>query len=336
VAATSAETIEVTLKDVDLAIAPVHLEPSSVCDRRAWAESLTSLGATSGGMGLAPGDDDLVALAADYPGWIIASIDARCVHESGGTEAQEIAYAAAGLAHVIRRFIADGRDAASAIAQSEIVLAVDADIHLSISKLRAARIVLANVGKAFGVSDDLQLRAVTSQRMMTRTDPWTNLVRLSAAGFAGAVGAADAMTVLPATQALGRPDRLARRVARNMHILLQEESHAGLVANAAAGSYLHETLTAELAKAAWSCFQAIETEGGFDALESRFTGDVSKARDQLLETYRSGERALIGVSRFAAPDLREMRFHDGDAPPPSDPRFPPIRLEEAVETGDAA
>lgn len=334
----SADDLDTALADVDLSIAPVHIEPASVGDRAELAKKLTDLGADTGGLGLAPDHPDAVPLANDYPGWTVTSVDARCVHESGGSEVQEIAYAAAGLAEIIGQFVEQGESAAAAAGQCEVLLAVDADIHLSICKLRAARVVLGQIAKAYDVDAAVRLRAITSARMMTRKDPWTNLIRLSAAGFAGAVGGADVMTVLPATLALGRPDRLARRVARNLHILLQEESHTGVVNDAAAGSYLHETLTAELARNAWNTFQQIEADGGFSAMSpgSGFVSGVAAAGRELLDSYAKGARALIGVSRYAAPDLRDMRFAPGEAAPQSDARFKPVRLEDACETGGAA
>ncbi len=334
----SADDLDAALDGVDISIAPVFLEPSSLADHGMLAKRLGERRAKTGGLGLPPDHPDIVPLAGDYPDWRIASVDARCVHDSGGTEAQEIAYAAAGLAEIIAQFIDQGGSAEAALAHCEIAIAVDADIHLSICKLRAARLVLGQIAKAYETDAPVRLRAVTSGRMMTRQDPWTNLIRLSAAGFAGAVGGADIMTVLPATHALGRPDRRARRVARNLHILMQEESHLGLVRDAASGAYLHETLTAELATKAWAIFQQIEADGGFSALSSDagFVADVGKAREQLAERYSQQDPAIIGVSRHAAPDLREMRYEPGEVAPASDMRFPAMRLENVAGAGGGA
>ena len=58
----------------------------------------------------------------------------------------------------------------------------------------------------------------------------------SIAAFAAGVGGADAITVLPFTAALGLPDPFARRIARNIQLLLLEESNIWRVGDPAAGS----------------------------------------------------------------------------------------------------
>ena len=79
--------------------------------------------------------------------------------------------------------------------------------------------------------------------MMTRRDPWVNMLRTTVACFAAAVGGADAITVLPFDAALGLPDDLARRIARNTQSILHDESSLGRVLDAAGGSWYVETLT---------------------------------------------------------------------------------------------
>ncbi|MEE2527223.1 methylmalonyl-CoA mutase family protein [Hyphobacterium sp. HN65] len=335
---TTGDDLSAALEGVDLSIAPVHIEPGGAFNAAEIGRALISLGAKSGGLGLRADHSDLASLASEFDGFMIASIDARTVHEAGGSEAQEIAYAASGFNEALGRLLESGMDAARAASQIETVMAVDADIHLSIAKLRAARLVLANILQAYDISKLVMIRAVTSGRMMTRQDPWTNIIRISAAAFAGAVGGADTMSIHPATHALGRPDRLARRTARNLHILLQEESHAGVVADPAAGSFLHDKLSEQLARQAWDIFQTTERHGGFSVLGDAegFGGDVSSASGKLAARYRDKQSVLIGVSRHAAPDLREMKFLNGDTPPYGDDRFTPIRLEDFSNPGESA
>src|SRR6185312_1781476 len=105
--------------------------------------------------------------------------------------------------------------------------------------------------------------------MMTRRDPYVNMLRATIAVFAAGLGGADAVTVLPFTASLGLPDRFARRIARNTQLILIEESHLAAVADPAAGCGAIEHLTQELCRTAWSQFQEIERAGGAAAaLES--------------------------------------------------------------------
>ena len=75
----------------------------------------------------------------------------------------------------------------------------------------------------------LRLHVRTAARMMTRRDPWVNLLRVTAATFAAGVGGADGVTALPFDVQLGFPNELGRRMARNTQLLLIEESHVGRV-----------------------------------------------------------------------------------------------------------
>jgi methylmalonyl-CoA mutase len=72
--------------------------------------------------------------------------------------------------------------------------------------------------------------------MMTKRDPWVNMLRTTIAAFSAGIGGADALAVLPFTSAIGLPDRFARRVARNAELLLLEESNVAKVADPTAGS----------------------------------------------------------------------------------------------------
>ncbi|WP_421791248.1 methylmalonyl-CoA mutase family protein [Hyphobacterium sp.] len=322
------------LADIHLDIAPIHLEPGHNFDAAGFAKMLSDKGAKSAGLGIDARHADLAELAKDYAAFTIASVDARCVHEAGGTEAQELAYAASGFACGLGRMVESGINPEQAVQQVEIVFSADADIHLSISKLRAARQVIASIAAAYDADVMPEIRVVSSARMLTRQDPWTNMIRLTSAAFAAAAGGADTITILPPTQWLGRPDGLARRFSRNLHILLQEESRLGQVSDPAAGSYLHEQLSHSLAEAAWSIFQEQEDNGQFESIgRSHFSAAVASSAQALMAKYKSGDATLFGVNRHASADLREMRYEPGAPPPSSDADFGPIRLEDAALDG---
>ena len=88
----------------------------------------------------------------------------------------------------------------------------------------------------------------TARRMLTRRDPWVNLLRVTAATFAagvGGVGRSDGRT--SSTPCSEQPGELGRRMARNTQLLLQEESNIGRVLDPAGGSAYVESLTDEVA-----------------------------------------------------------------------------------------
>ena len=106
--------------------------------------------------------------------------------------------------------------------------------------------------------------AVTSRPMMSKYDPWVNMLRTTVAAFAATVGGADAVTVQPFDRPLGRPDAFGRRIARNQMALLLDESHVGTVTDPAGGAWAVERLTHDLAVAGWEFLQALEGGASLD------------------------------------------------------------------------
>src|SRR5947209_8650725 len=101
-------------------------------------------------------------------------------------------------------------------------MAADADEFLTIAKLRTLRRLWWRIEQACGLpAKPLHLHVETAWRMMTRHDPWANLLRTTLATFSAGLAGADAISVLPFTQALGLPDAAARRLARNTQLILQ-------------------------------------------------------------------------------------------------------------------
>jgi methylmalonyl-CoA mutase len=229
--------------------------------------------------------------------------DGRPYHEAGGSESQELAAMLATLVAYLRACEAAGLRPRAALGQIALALAADADLFLTIAKFRAARRLVARVADACGAgsaAESIKLTASTSERMMARRDPWVNLLRTTIACAGAAFGGAEAITVLPFTWALGKPDAFARRIARNTQLVLQEESSAARVTDPAHGSWYVERLTDDLARAAWAALQEIEGKGGMAAaLESGFVQDkVAQVAEARAGDIAHGRVELIGVSAF--------------------------------------
>ncbi|HUZ33854.1 MAG TPA: methylmalonyl-CoA mutase family protein [Xanthobacteraceae bacterium] len=246
--------------------------------------------------------------------------DGRAVHDAGGSEAQELAFALAAAVAYLRALEAGGMTLDTARDAIYFRLTADAEQFPTIAKFRALRKLWAHVERSCGLSPKpVLVAAETAWRMMTRRDPQVNILRTAIAVFAAALGGADTITVLPFTAASGLPDRFARRVARNTQLLLAEEAHVGKVADPAAGSGAMESLTDELCEAAWALFREIEAAGGpAAALE---TGLIQKkiagVRAKREAAIASRQDALTGVSIF--PNLQEAEARIDAAFPPAKP-----------------
>ncbi|MYW12466.1 methylmalonyl-CoA mutase, partial [Streptomyces sp. SID2563] len=155
--------------------------------------------------------------AEEYPGLRAVVVDALPYHEAGSSAAEELgASLATGVAY-LRALTEAGLDVEAACGQLEFRYAATADQFLTIAKLRAARRLWARVAEVCGApgAGAQRQHAVTSPVMMTRRDPWVNMLRTTLASLGAGVGGADAVTVLPFDHALGLPDAFARRIARN-------------------------------------------------------------------------------------------------------------------------
>lgn len=232
--------------------------------------------------------------------------DGRPYHEAGAGEAAELGAVLATAITYLRALEGAGHGLAAARDRIAVLLAADADEFVTVAKFRAMRRLWARVEAACGLDPKpLRLHAETAWRMMTRRDPFTNILRTGMAAAAAGMGGADAVGVLPYTQALGLPDAFARRVGRNSQIVLIEEAHLARVADPAAGSGGFEALTAQLAEAAWAAFQAIEAEGGIvaslggGALQRR----IATTREAQEKAVATRARPLTGASEF--PNLSE-------------------------------
>ncbi|MHA4773837.1 methylmalonyl-CoA mutase family protein [Streptomyces sp. MSC1_001] len=268
-----------------------------------------------------------------YPGVRALTVDALPYHEAGGSAAQELGCSLATGVAYLRGLTGAGLNVAEACAQLEFRYAATADQFLTIAKLRAARRLWARVAEVCGAREAGAQRqhAVTSPVMMTRRDPWVNMLRTTVATLAAGVGGADSVTVLPFDEALGLPDAFARRIARNTSTVLIEESHLSRVIDPAGGSWYVERLTDELAHAAWEFFQDIERAGGQQAaLRSGAVGErlaaTWAARSAKLATRRE---PITGVSEF--PNLTEKPVDRAPAPEPPAGGLPRVRRDEAFE-----
>ncbi|MFI0990354.1 methylmalonyl-CoA mutase family protein [Streptomyces exfoliatus] len=271
--------------------------------------------------------------ADTYPGLRALTVDALPYHEAGGSAAQELGCSLATGVAYLRGLTDAGLSVAEACGQLEFRYAATADQFLTIAKLRAARRLWARVAEVCGARDAGAQRqhAVTSTVMMTRRDPWVNMLRTTVATLAAGVGGADSVTVLPFDEALGLPDAFARRIARNTSTVLIEESHLSRVIDPAGGSWYVERLTDELAHAAWEFFQDIERAGGQRAaLRSGTIGErlagTWAARSAKLATRRE---PITGVSEF--PHLTEKPVDRAPAPEPPTGGLPRVRRDEAFE-----
>ena len=247
-----------------------------------------------------------------------ALADGRPIHDAGGSEAQELAFALSAAVAYLRALESGGMELDAARQALSFRLVADADQFLTIAKFRALRLLWARVEEASGLPPrPIFINAQTAWRMLTGRDADVNMLRATMATFAAGLGGANAVTVMPHTLAHGLPDEFARRVARNTQLILLEESNLAKVSDPAAGAGGIEALTGRLCDAAWPLFQEIEKAGGlFAALQQniiqRQVAAIRAAREANVAKRRD---VLTGATEFpnlneATPKVLEAKPHE--------------------------
>ncbi|WP_163512324.1 methylmalonyl-CoA mutase family protein [Fodinicola acaciae] len=345
------EHLPAVLSEVYLDLAPVVLDAGEQAEASAAAmfelyeEKSVPASAARGNLGADPIGlrartgrvqdlDVAVRLAkrcvADFPQLRAVVVDGTPYHEAGASEAQELGVTIATGVAYLRALTDAGLSIDDALRQLEFRYAATADQFLTIAKLRAARRLWSRVADVSGGSSGAQHQhAVTSAAMMTRRDPWVNMLRTTLACFGAGIGGAEAITVLPFDAALGLPDAFARRIARNTHALLMAESHVARVIDPSGGSWYVERLTDDLARAGWTFFQELEKAGGLPAALRLAAEKIAATQERRRDDIAHRRQPITGVSEF--PHLAEKPVVRPAAPTTETGGLPRIRYAEDFE-----
>jgi methylmalonyl-CoA mutase len=311
------------LSDVLLDLAPLTIQGGlpaaeaflSLVEGRSDLAPGSSLGLDPLGLQAATGKQrdlsglaDVARRAAAHDGLRTVVVDATVFADAGASAVEELGCSLAAGTAYLRALTEGGLSVDEAFTQVEFRYSASADQFTTIAALRAARRLWDRVGEVSGASAEARAQrqhAVTSSVMTTRHDPWVNMLRTTVAGFAAGVGGADVVTVQPFDAALGLPDAFSRRIARNTQSLLVEEGHLARVLDPAGGSWYVESLTDQLARAAWEWFTEIERAGGLQqALADGLVRDrIAAAWEARADRLAHRTDAITGVSEF--PNLAE-------------------------------
>jgi methylmalonyl-CoA mutase len=251
-------------------------------------------------------------------------------HDAGADAADELALMLASAVAYLRPFA----DPAVAASRMWTQIAVGRDTFGEVCKLRALRLLFGKLFAAIGADVPAPpIHAVCSARTQAQRDPWVNMLRVTTEVFAAALGGADVITPR-AFDETGVPRGViddgdaafGRRVARNAALVLRDESHLGAVADPGGGSYYLETRTDQLAREAWTRFQAIEAAGGIAKLVAN--GELAKR----LEASWTKRAALIAKRKEPVLGVSEFANLDERLPPMPAPAANLHRDSEAFET----
>ncbi|HEX3036556.1 MAG TPA: methylmalonyl-CoA mutase family protein, partial [Thermodesulfobacteriota bacterium] len=230
-------------------------------------------------------------------------------HDSGASTVQELTFTLASGVEYLDRLTSMDLTVDQITRHMTFSFSVGSNYFLEIAKLRAARLLWAQIVDQFKPQDEkstaMTIEARASSWNKTIYDPYVNMVRGTVEAMAAAIGGCDRLTVLPFDETYKPASEFSRRIARNTQIILKNESYLDKVIDPAAGSYYIENLTDMIAKESWSLFQSVEQEGGIiEALKSGFIQDeiekTKRKRDMNIATRKD---IFLGTNQY--PNLEE-------------------------------
>jgi len=225
-------------------------------------------------------------------------------HDGGASAVQELAYVIATGAEYVREMIKRGISIESFSDRMRFSFSVGSNFFMEVAKLRAARILWSQVMESFGGSPHsgrLPIHTRTSTLNKTLHDPFVNILRTTTEAFSAVVGGTDGMHIGPFDESVRVPNRFSRRLARNTHVILNEECDLGKVTDPAGGSWYVEWLTDQVARKAWSEFQEIEKAGGMaqalrEGLPQKGVAETAAARSGNVARRRD---VIVGTNMYA-------------------------------------
>lgn len=237
------------------------------------------------------------------------SISGYHMHEAGATADLELAYTLADGLEYVKTGLSAGLKIDDFAPRLSFFWAIGMNFFMEIAKLRAGRILWAEMMNAFSPQNQrsLSLRAhcQTSGWSLTAQDVYNNLARTCLEATAAVVGQTQSLHTNSFDEALALPTDFSARLARNTQLLLQKESGLTEVVDLFGGSYFVEKLTFDLIEQARVHLKEIEECGGMArAIEQglpKIRIEESAARIQA--RIDSGSQTLLGVNRFVSPTV---------------------------------
>jgi len=279
-----------------------------------------------------------------FPNLKVLGVDMRPWHNAGASATQELGISLAIGAHYLRSLLREEKNisASDVLKNFQLAFAVGSDFFMEIAKLRAARIVWHYMISSFDNKPSnigVSIHCETSTWNKTLYDPHVNMLRTTTEAMSAVMGGCESLTILPFDEIINGGNAFSRRIARNTHHLLRDESGFHQVIDPAGGSPFIETLTQQLAKQAWDEFREIEASGGIE--ESLISGAVLErvalTAEQRMNGVNRAKTVFVGTNKYAnaaeksAPNTPNLQMSDDLTFIDSDKTItwlPPLRLSE--------
>jgi methylmalonyl-CoA mutase len=262
--------------------------------------------------------DLLQAVKDKWPGFRILSVNSHLFSDSGASAVQELAFGLAMMAEYFTKMTNLGHDASDIARHIQWNIGTGSDYFMEIAKIRAARLLFSGLVSAYGIAQakdaHIFIHCRTSDWNMTVYDSRVNMLRLTTGAMSAIIGGCDSLLVKPYDSCFREQSDFSGRIARNIQVILKEESYFDKVIDPAAGSYYVESLTDALVDQAWKLFLDVDDRGGF--LKSYLNGYIIEEINKII-SLRQGmvatrKEVLVGTNQYPDPGEKMLQQVDSD------------------------
>ena len=253
---------------------------------------------------------ELIHKTKEYKHVRIVTVAGQTFGNSGSTIVEELAFTLSAGHDYLVRLMDAGLDVDAAARKLRFSFSVSSNYFMEIAKFRAARMLWANIVKGYGPAKNcackMHIHAETSRWNQTVYDPYVNMLRGTTEAMSATIAGVHSLEVTPFDTSFENPTEFSKRIARNVELLLKNESHFDQVVDPAGGSYYVENLTQSIAAEAWKLFLEIEQKGGYtEAYKAGLIVERIKAsaaaKDKNIATRR---QILLGANQY--PNFTEV------------------------------
>ena len=285
---------------------------------------------------------DIIAYTAEkMPRFNSISISGYHIQEAGANQALELALTLADGREYVRTAIAKGLDVDAFAGRLSFFWAIGMNFYLEIAKMRAARGLWHRVMQEFAPknpkSSMLRTHCQTSGWTLTAQDPYNNVVRTTIEAMAAVFGGTQSLHTNALDEAIALPTEFSARIARNTQLVIQEETHITSIVDPWAGSYAMESLTQEMADAAWTIMEEIEAMGGMTkAVQSGWAKlKIEASAAQKQARIDSGQDVIVGVNKYRLAEEAPIDTRDIDNHAVRDSQIERLKAVRAARDGQA-
>ncbi len=264
------------------------------------------------GMSMRIVGDIIASCAAQMPRFNTISISGYHMHEAGADAVHELAFTLADGLEYVKAALARGLHVDEFAPRLSFFFAIGMNFYMEIAKLRAARLLWAELMSRFKPKNTqsltLRTHCQTSGWSLTAQDPFNNIIRTTIEAMAAAFGGTQSLHTNAMDEAIALPSESSARWARNTQIILQEEAQICRVVDPFGGSYFMESLTHSLADHARKLILEMEEMGGMSkAIEKGIPKlkieECAARRQARIDT---GEETIVGVNRYQVEEDSEV------------------------------